>query len=138
MVWQVCKHNGISHMSGRLKGVLSSCGFYPLLIDPLLNGMVRGNRHAILRYSTVKHKNGHSSSHRASQKLSIGSSCSKLHRASFEGIGMRFYDFLLRHTKTAEYRATERPTSSRSDRSVANSILYRLGSPNIDSEFLSF
>ena len=88
----VSKHNGISHMSGRLKGVLSSCGGYPLLTDPLLSGMAHGNRHAIPRIFTIKHKNGHSSSDKASQKLLIGSFGSKLRRASFEGIGMRFYE----------------------------------------------
>ena len=81
-------------MSGRLKGVLSSCGGYPLLTDPLLSEMARGSRHAILRDSTVKHKDGHSSSHRAPQKLSINLFGSKLRRASFEGIGIRFYESL--------------------------------------------
>ena len=74
--------------------MLSSCGGYPLLTDPLISEMARGNRHAILRHSTVKHKNGHSLSHEVSQRLSIGSFGSKLRCASFEGIGMRFYEIL--------------------------------------------
>ena len=41
-----------------------------------------------------KYKNGHSSSHRASQKVSRCSFESKLRRASFEGIGMQFYEIL--------------------------------------------
>ena len=37
---------------------------------------------------------------------------------------MRLYDFLFKNTKTAEYRATERPRSSRSVLPVANLIFY--------------
>ena len=43
---------------------------------------------------TGKHKSGRIPSHIASKKLSIGSFGSKLRRASFEGIGMRFYEIL--------------------------------------------
>ena len=102
------RHNGILHMSGRLKGVLSSCGGYPLLTDPLLSGIVRGNRHAILRDSTVKHKNGHSSSHRASQKLSIGSFGRKFRGSPYEGIGMRFYDMKHQYSRIPSDRASPR------------------------------
>ena len=71
-----------------------------------------------------------------SHKLPIGSFGSKLCRASFEGIGMRFYEILQQNTKTAIARATRRPRSSRRHRSIANSILYRLGSPNQHSTTL--
>ena len=41
---------------------------------------------------STKQKNRRKPSHRPSQKLSIGSFGSKLRRASFEGIGMRFFE----------------------------------------------
>ena len=50
----------------------------------------------------IGYKNGHSSSHRASQKVSRRSFDSKLRRASFEGIGMQSYEILQRNTKTAK------------------------------------
>ena len=47
----------------------------------------------------TKQKNGRIPSHRPSQKLSIGSFGSKLRRASFESIGMLFYEILtVKHT----------------------------------------
>ena len=42
----------------------------------------------------IEYKNGRIPSDRASQKLSIARFGSKLCRASFEGIGVRFYEIL--------------------------------------------
>ena len=78
----------------------------------------------ILRHSTLKHKNAWIPSHRAPQKLSIRSFDSKFNSLSFGLAKSPLYDILQSNTKTAEYRATEHSRSSRSDRSMANSILY--------------
>ena len=72
-------------------------------------------------------------SHRASQKTVRVAFDSTFNSLPFGLAKTPLYDILHRNTKTAEYRATEHPRSSRSDRSIANSILYRLGSPNQDS-----
>ena len=83
--------------------------------------------------SITKHKDGHSSSHRASQNLSTTPTNSIYNVLSFGPTESRFYNILVCNTKTAEYRATGRPRSSRSEFSASNSILYRLGLPNHDS-----
>ena len=67
------------------------------------------------------------------RKLSIRPFDSKFNSLSSGLAKSPLYDILHRNTKTAEYRSTEHPRSSRSDRSIANSILYHLGSPNHDS-----
>ena len=88
----------------------------------------------ILRHSTMKQKSTWIPSHRAPQKLSIGPFDSKFNSLSFGLAKSPFYGILQWNTKTPEYRATDRPRSSRSDCSIANLILYRLGLLNHDSK----
>ena len=59
-------------------------------------GVLKLISHVWVKYvqNDVQYKSGHSSSHRASQKVSRRSFDSKLRRASFEAIGMRFYEIL--------------------------------------------
>ena len=71
-----------------------------------------------LRDSTVEHKNGHSSSHRASQKLSRRSFDSKLRRASFEGIGMQFYEILQWSTKSTKIDENRRKVNENQRKST--------------------
>ena len=49
-----------------------------------------------------KQKNGRIPSHRPSRKLSIDSFASKLRRASFESIAMRFYEDSVDESRTLE------------------------------------
>ena len=108
-----------------------------ILESPTLNCM---RSFAHLQLSTLKHKSGWILSHRAPQNLSIGPFDSKFNSLSLGLAKSPLYDILQWNTKTAEYRATECLRSSRRHRSIANSILYNLGSPILDSwisEFLS-
>ena len=80
--------------------------------------------HTILQ---IKHKTGHSSSHRASQTTPTVPIGSKFDSLSPHVTKSRFYKS---NRKAAIARATGRPRRRRRYQSVANLILYRLMSPN--------
>ena len=84
----------------------------------------------ILRDSMIKYKNGHSSSHRASQKVSRRSFDSKLRRASFEGIGMQSYEILQRKYKnghSSSHRASQKVSRRSSDSKLRRASFEGIG-----------
>ena len=63
--------------------------------DVSVANLIFYHRSVILRHSTMKYKNGRIPSHRASQKLSIGSFGSKFNSLPPVGVLIRLYDFLV-------------------------------------------
>ena len=55
-----------------------------------------------------KHHYGRIPSHRASQKLSIGSFCMKLRALPYGGIGVRFYDIKHHYGRIPSHRASQK------------------------------
>ena len=103
-------------------GRTCACCFESSLRGNVYDGSQQKNNNRLL---DSKHKNGHSSRHRATQKVSKVPIESISNSLSFGRVTTQFYE-ILPNTKTATARATGRPRRCQRYRSIAYRILYRL------------
>ena len=95
---------------------------------PMLSNEARGTKTSPKNIPQIENKkNVRVPSHRASQKVSRCSFDSKLRRASFEGIGVRFYEILPNIKTTLSHRASQKVSRHSFDSKLRRASLEGIG-----------